>query len=127
MLNRVALIGRLGQDPDIRHMTNGECVANVSLATTESWKDKQGVKQESTEWHSLVMFRRLGEIAGEFRKKGSLIYVEGKIKTEKYEKNGEDRYSTKIIVDEMKMLSGNNKAEGGKRPAPSSRADDDVF
>ena len=106
MLNKVQLIGRLGKDPEVRYTTEGDAVANVSLATTESWKDKTGSKTEKTEWHNLVFYRRQAEVVGEYLKKGALIYVEGKITTEKYEKNGEDRYITKIVVSEMKMLGG---------------------
>ncbi len=122
MLNKVQLIGRLGKDPEIRRMTNGDAVANVSLATTESWKDKKGAKQERTEWHNLVMYRGLGEVAGEYLQKGSLIYVEGKLTTEKYEKNGEDRYVTKVVVTEMKMLGGGNKA--ASNPGSANSFDD---
>ncbi|MDP2762203.1 MAG: single-stranded DNA-binding protein [Sideroxyarcus sp.] len=124
MLNKVQLIGRLGKEPDLRYMPNSDAVANVSLATTESWKDKEGQKQEKTEWHNLVFFRGLAEVVGEYLKKGSLIYVEGKLTTEKYEKNGEDRYVTKIVVSEMKMLGGNNKADHEDHPGaqPASAA-----
>ena len=102
-------IGRLGKDPEIRYTQSGDAVANVSLATTETWKDKQGQSQEKTEWHNLVFYRRQAEVVGEYLKKGSLIYVEGKITTEKYEKDGEDRYITKIAISEMKMLGGGSK------------------
>ncbi len=111
MLNKVQLIGRLGKEPDTRYMTNGEAVANVSLATTKSWKDKEGNKQEKTEWHNLVFYRGLAEVVSEYLKKGALIYVEGELTTEKYEKDGVDHYATKIVVSEMKMLGGNNKAD----------------
>ena len=94
---------------EIRYTQSGDAVANVSLATTETWKDKQGQSQEKTEWHNLVFFRRQAEVVGEYLKKGALIYVEGKITTEKYEKDGEDRYITKIAVSEMKMLGGGSK------------------
>ena len=120
MLNKVQLIGRLGKDPEIRYTQGSEAVANVSLATSESWKDKNGEKQEKTEWHNLVFYRRLAEVVGEHLKKGSLIYIEGKITTEKYQKDGEDRYATKIVVSEMKMLGG-NKTDGESHvaaPAP---------
>lgn len=110
MLNKVELIGRLGKDPEVRYMTTGDAVANVSLATTETWKDKQGQKQEKTEWHNLVFYRRQAEVVGEYLKKGALIHIEGKLTTEKYQKDGEDRYATKIVVTEMIMLGGNNKA-----------------
>ncbi len=106
-LNKVMLIGRLGKDPETRYMTNGEAVTNVGLATSETWKDKSGEKQEKTEWHNLVFYRRLAEIAGEYLKKGSMIYVEGKLQTRKYtDKAGVEKYSTEIIVNEMTMLGG---------------------
>lgn len=111
-VNKVILIGRLGKDPETRYMTNGEAVCNVSLATSETWKDKSGEKQEKTEWHNLVFYRRLAEIAGEYLKKGSMIYVEGKLQTRKYtDKAGVEKYSTEIIVNEMTMLGG--KSSGG--------------
>ena len=122
MLNKVQLIGRMGKDPEIRYTQGSEAVANVSLATSESWKDKNGEKQEKTEWHNLVFYRRLAEVVGEHLKKGALIYVEGKITTEKYQKDGEDRYVTKIVVSEMKMLGG-NKTDGESHvaaPAPAA-------
>lgn len=105
-VNKAILVGRLGKDPETRYMTNGDAVTNVSLATSESWKDKAGEKQERTEWHNLVFYRRLAEVAGEYLKKGSMIYVEGKIQTRKWEdKEGVTKYSTEIIVNEMTMLS----------------------
>jgi single-strand DNA-binding protein len=104
-VNKAILIGHLGKDPEVRYMPSGEAVANVTLATSESWKDKSGEKQEKTEWHNIVFFKRLAEIAGEYLKKGSLIYVEGRITTEKWtDKEGKDRYTTKIVANEMKML-----------------------
>jgi single-strand DNA-binding protein len=112
-VNKVFLIGRLGKDPEVKKMTNGESVTNVTLATTESWKDKSGTKQEKTEWHNLVFYRRLAEIAGEYLKKGSQIYAEGKLQTRKWQtKEGQDRYSTEIIVSEMQMLG--SKSSTGK-------------
>ncbi|MDD5180919.1 MAG: single-stranded DNA-binding protein [Gallionellaceae bacterium] len=111
-VNKVILVGRLGKDPETRYMTNGEAVTNANLATSENWKDKSGEKQEKTEWHNLVFYRRLAEIAGEYLKKGSLIYVEGKLQTRKWQtKEGQDRYTTEIIVNEMQMLGG--KSSGG--------------
>ncbi len=111
-VNKVILVGRLGKDPETRYMTNGEAVTNVSLATSENFKDKNGEKQERTEWHNLVFYRRLAEIAGEYLKKGSQVYVEGRIQTRKWQdKEGKDRYTTEIIVNEMQMLGG--KASGG--------------
>ena len=122
MLNKVQLIGRLGKDPEIRYTQGSEAVANVSLATSESWKDKNGEKQEKTEWHNLVFYRRLAEVVGEHLKKGALIYVEGKITTEKYQKDGEDRYVTKIVVSEMKMLGGNKTDDESHVAAPAPAA-----
>ena len=106
-VNKVILIGHLGKDPEVRYMPNGEAVANVSIATSENWKDKSGEKQEKTEWHNLVFYKRLAEIVGEYLKKGSQIYVEGRLQTRKWQtKEGQDRYTTEIIVNEMKMLGG---------------------
>lgn len=106
-LNRVMLIGNLGRDPEVRYMTNGEAVANFSIATTESWKGKDGQKQEKTDWHNIIMFRKLAEIAGQYLKKGSSVYVEGKLQTRKWQdKSGQDRYTTEIIADVLKMLDG---------------------
>ena len=115
-VNKVILVGRLGKDPETRYMTNGEAVTNVSLATSENYKDKSGEKQERTEWHHLVFYRRLAEIAGEYLKKGAQIYVEGRIQTRKWQdKEGKDRNTTEIIVKEMKMLgskTGSGSFEG---------------
>jgi len=114
-VNKVILVGNLGRDPEIRYMPNGNAVANLTLATTESWKDKQtGDQQEKTEWHRVVMFRRLAEIAGEYLKKGSQIYIEGKLQTRKWQDNaGNDRYTTEIIASEMQMLSGRGGGSAG--------------
>ncbi len=124
-VNKVILVGRLGKDPETRYMTNGEAVTNATLATSENWKDKSGEKQEKTEWHNLVFYRRLAEIAGEYLKKGSQVYVEGKLQTRKWQtKEGQDRYTTEIIVNEMQMLG--SKSGGGNfevvesKPASSS-------
>ena len=112
-VNKVILVGRLGKDPETRYMTNGEAVTNATLATSENWKDKSGEKQEKTEWHNLVFYRRLAEIAGEYLKKGSQIYVEGKLQTRKWQdKEGKDRYTTEIIVNEMQMLGGKSSGAG---------------
>ena len=112
-VNKVILVGRLGKDPETRYMTNGEAVTNVSLATSENWKDKTGEKQEKTEWHNLTFYRRLAEIAGEYLKKGSMIYVEGKLQTRKWQdKEGKDRYTTDIIVNEMQMLGSKSGGAG---------------
>ncbi len=105
-VNKVILVGNLGRDPEVRFMPNGEAVCNFSIATTENWKDKSGVKQEKTEWHNIVMYRKLAEIAGEYLKKGRPVYVEGRLQTRKWEKDGVTRYSTEIIADSMQMLGG---------------------
>jgi len=116
-INKVILIGNLGKDPETRYMPNGGAVTNVVIATSESWKDKEtGQKKEETEWHKLVFFNRLGEIAGEYLKKGSKVYVEGKLKTRKWQdQNGNDRWSTEIIASELQMLD--SKAETGHQQA----------
>ncbi len=118
-VNKVILIGNLGKDPEVRYMPSGGAVANITVATTDSWKDKQtGEKKETTEWHSVVFFNRLAEIAGEYLKKGSKVYIEGSLKTEKYQDKatGADRYSTKIIANEMQMLDG----KGGSADFPAA-------
>ena len=113
-VNKVILVGNLGNDPEVRYMPNRNAVANLSLATSESWKDQQGQVQERTEWHRLTMYRRLAEIAGEYLKKGSQIYVEGKLQTRKWQdQQGQDRYTTEIIVDQMQMLGGRGGEAGG--------------
>ncbi|MEG3765470.1 single-stranded DNA-binding protein [Alteromonas sp. 14N.309.X.WAT.G.H12] len=115
-VNKVILVGNLGNDPEVRYMPNGNAVANLSLATSESWKDQQGQVQERTEWHRLTMYRRLAEIAGEYLKKGSQIYCEGKLQTRKWQdQQGQDRYTTEIIVDQMQMLGGRDGGgQGGQ-------------
>lgn len=121
-VNKVILIGNLGRDPETRYMPNGEAVTNVTLATTETWKDRgSGERQEKTEWHRVTFYRRLAEIAGEYLKKGSQVYVEGRLETRKWtDKEGKDRYTTEIIASEMKML-GSRSGAG----APSYDASDD--
>lgn len=112
-VNKVILVGNLGNDPEIRYMPNGNAVANLSIATSESWKDQQGNMQERTEWHRVTMYRRLAEIAGEYLKKGSQIYLEGKLQTRKWQdQQGQDRYTTEIIADQMQMLGGRNEGAG---------------
>ena len=116
-VNKVILVGRLGKDPETRYMTNGEAVTNVTLATSENWKDKNGEKQEKTEWHNLTFYKRLAEVVGEYVKKGSEIYVEGKIQTRKWQdKEGKDRYTTEIICHEMKMLGGKRESTDEAKP-----------
>lgn len=118
-VNKVILIGHLGKDPEMRYSQDGAAIANVSIATSESWKDKSGNKQEHTEWHALAFFGKLAEIAGEYLKKGSLIYVEGNLRTRKWEKEGQDHYATAINVREMKMLGG--KPSSGEAHAKESQ------
>lgn len=124
-LNKVTLIGRIGRDPETRYMSNGDAVTNATLATSETWKGKDGDKQEKTEWHNLTFYRKLAEIAGEYLKKGSLVYVEGKIETRKWtDKNGVEKYTTGIIVNEMKMLGSKPSGSadsGNDAPARSSQ------
>ena len=125
-VNKVILVGYLGKDPEVRYTPDQNAVANVSLATTESWKDKtSGEKQERTEWHRVAFFGKLAEIAGEYLKKGSQVYVEGRLQTRKWQdKDGQDRYTTEIVADRMQMLGGRSGAGGGSfevqdRPASS--------
>ena len=111
-VNKVILIGNLGRDPEVRYSPSGSAVANVTLATSESWKDKySGEKQEKTEWHRVVFFGRLAEIAGEYLKKGSQVFVEGRLQTRKWQdKEGKDRYTTEIVANEMQMLGSRGGA-----------------
>jgi single-strand DNA-binding protein len=110
-VNKVILMGNLGRDPEVRFMPNGDAVCNFSIATTDSWKDKAGERQEKTEWHNIVMYRRLAEIAGEYLKKGRPVYLEGRLQTRKWQtKDGQDRYTTEIIADSMQMLGGRDGA-----------------
>lgn len=155
-VNKVILVGNLGADPETRYMPNGDAVANIRLATTESWKDKaSGEKREITEWHRVVFYRKLAEIVGQYLKKGSAVYVEGRIRTRKWQdKEGQERYTTEIEASEMQMLGGRSgggtssggEAEyggsmpssggaggsGGQRSAPAKKApsfedmDDDI-
>lgn len=114
MINKVILVGNLGQDPEIRYAPSGSAIANLRIATAESWKDKQtGERKERTEWHTVVAFDRLAEIMGEYLRKGSQVYIEGKLTTRKWQdKEGKDRYTTEIRAEEMKMLGG--RASGGE-------------
>jgi single-strand DNA-binding protein len=118
-INKVILIGHLGADPETRAMPSGMTVANMRLATTESWKDKQtGEQQERTEWHNVALFGRLGEIAAEYLRKGSQVYIEGRLRTRKWQdKEGRDRYTTEIVANEMQMLGGRGGAGGGSSAA----------
>src|SRR5690606_39048133 len=116
-LNKVQLIGRLGADPETRYMPNGSAVTNLRIATSETWKDKQtGDKQERTEWHSVAFFGRLAEVAAEYLRKGSQCYVEGKLRTRKWQdRDGNDRYTTEIVANELVMLGGGKRSEQPKQ------------
>ena len=104
-VNKVIIIGNLGRDPEVRYMPDGGAIANISVATTDTWKDKSGEKQERTEWHRVAFFGKLAEIAGEYLKKGSQVYVEGSLRTRKWQdKEGKERYTTEIVADRMQML-----------------------
>ncbi len=119
-INKVILVGNIGVEPEVRHMPSGGAVTNISLATSESWKDKQtGQQQERTEWHKVVFFNRLAEIAGEYLRKGSKVYVEGSLRTRKWQdQSGADKYTTEIVASEMQMLD----SRGGDQAGSSSRA-----
>ena len=143
-VNKVILVGNLGKDPEVRYMPSGDAIANISLATTDSWKDKNGEKQEKTEWHKVAFFGKLAEIAGEYLKKGSQVYVEGRLQTRKWQdKEGHDRYTTEIVADRMQMLgsrsgggnfevqekapSGARESGGTSKPAAKKGADFEDF
>lgn len=129
-VNKVILIGNLGQDPDTKYMPSGSAVTNLRVATSETFKDREtGQQQERTEWHSVAMFGRLAEIAGEYLRKGSQIYIEGRLRTRKWQdKQGQDRYSTEIVADQMQMLGSRGGAGSGAesaaspKPAPKARS-----
>jgi single-strand DNA-binding protein len=114
-INKVIIVGNVGGDPETRYMPSGSAVTNLTIATNESWKDKQtGEQKERTEWHRVAMFNRLAEIAAEYLRKGSQVYIEGKLRTRKWQdKSGQDRYTTEIIADEMQMLGGRGGSGGG--------------
>lgn len=124
-VNKVILVGTLGQDPEVKYLTNGNAVCNLSLATSEQWKDKQtGEKKEKTEWHRVVMFGKVAEIAGEYCRKGSQVYIEGKLETREWEKDGVKRYTTEIKVDmqgTMQLLGG-KPADGSSQPKPQQQS-----
>lgn len=136
-INKVILVGNLGADPETRYTANGAAITNIRVATTETWRDKQsGEKQERTEWHRIVFFNRLAEIAGEYLRKGSQVYIEGSIRTRKWQdQSGQDRYTTEVVANEMQMLGGRGEGGGGpssdsgfrdsKGPAKSEQGEDD--
>lgn len=143
-VNKVIIIGNLGQDPEVRYMPSGSAVTNISVATSESWKDKEtGEQTDRTEWHKVVFFGRLAEISGEYLRKGSQIYIEGRLRTRKWQdREGGDRYSTEIVGDQMQMLGGRGQGGGqpmaqpasasaapaapAPAPAPAAEFDDDI-
>lgn len=133
-VNKCIILGRLGQDPDLKYMADGTAVCRLSVATSETWKDKEtGEKQEKTEWHRITMWRRLAEIAGEYLKKGSQVFVEGKLQTRSYEKDGQKHYSTEIVADKMQLLDKRDSGTASKEfygdPPPArseAGVDDDI-
>jgi len=137
-VNKVILIGNLGRDPEVRYSPNGGAIANITLATSEAWKDKNtGEQVEKTEWHRVVFFRRLAEIAGEYLKKGSKVYIEGKLQTRKWQdKDGNDRYTTEVVANEMQMLDSRGGSASysqdeppmsqAQEPMPAGDFDDDI-
>lgn len=119
-INKVILIGTCGQDPEVRYTGNGGAVANISIATSETWKDSSGAKQEKTEWHKVVFFGKIAEIAGDYVRKGSSIYIEGKLQTREWEKDGIKRYTTEVVVDQrgtLQLLGGKQSEQGASRPS----------
>ena len=121
-VNKVILVGNLGRDPELKYLPSGDAVCNFSIATTESWKDKSGEKQERTEWHRVTLFGRLAEVAGEYLKKGHIVYLEGKIQTRKYtDKEGIDRYATEVVADRMQLLPQRDSAGSAGRDDTNER------
>ena len=121
-INKAIIVGNLGRDPEVRYTANGNAIANITVATTESWKDKQsGERQEKTEWHRVVFFGRLAEVAGEYLKKGAQVYIEGRLQTRKWEdKSGQERYTTEIVANEMQMLGSRGDGTTGTSNDDSS-------
>ena len=118
-INKVILVGTLGRDPEVKHLPSGDAMANVSLATSESWKDKNtGEKKEVTEWHKVVFFKRLAEIAGEYLRKGQQVYIEGSLKTRSWEKDGQKQYTTEIVASSLQMLGSKGGGERTEQAAP---------
>jgi single-strand DNA-binding protein len=123
-VNKVILIGNLGRDPETRYMPDGGAITNISVATTDKWKDKAGEMQEKTEWHRVAFFGKLAEIAGEYLKKGSQVYVEGRLQTRKWQdKEGQDKYTTEVVANVMQMLGSRQGQGGGDREAGGERSE----
>ncbi len=121
-VNKVIILGNLGKDPETRYMPDGGAVTNITVATTETWKDKNGEKQEKTEWHRITFFGKQAEIAGEYLHKGKQVYIEGRLETKKYtDKQGVEKYATGIIASELKLLGGKPKEEGGNEEPSEQR------
>ena len=127
-INKVIIVGNLGRDPEVRYTTDNNAIANVSIATTDRYKDKTtGEQKEITEWHRVVFFNRLGEIAAEYLKKGSQVYIEGKLRTRKWtDKDGAEKYTTEIIADQLQMLGGRTSEATNAPPAPKAKLADDL-
>lgn len=122
-LNKVSIIGNLGKDPEVRYMKNGDAVANLSVATTDSWKDKNGEKQEKTEWHKVTLYKGLAEVAGEYLKKGGSVYIEGRMETNKWnDKEGKEQQTTEIVASDMKMLSMSKSQQAERQPEAQQKA-----
>jgi single-strand DNA-binding protein len=126
-VNRVILLGRVGKDPEVRNTTNGKTVANFSLATSESYKDSSGEKKETTEWHNLVLWGKTAEIAQKYVSKGDQIYVEGKLQTRSWEKDGVTKYTTETIVDKLTLIGGNKRSTNQEEPAAVEDSTDDTL
>jgi len=127
-VNKAIIVGNLGKDPEVKFLTNGDAVCSFSIATTDSWKDKAGQKQEKTEWHNIVTYRKLAEIAGEYLKKGSSVYVEGALQTRKWtNKEGQDKYTTEIVANSMQMLGGKTlqQEQNNTRSGPAIEGSDE--
>lgn len=126
-INKAIIVGRCGKDPEVKYLPSGQAVASLSVATSESWKDKDGQKQEKTEWHKVVAFGRLAEIIGQYVKKGGMVYVEGKLQTRSWEKDGQKHYSTEIVASELQMLDSRGSEAGPVQraeTAPAAQTDD---
>jgi single-strand DNA-binding protein len=130
-INKVIVLGRVGQDPELRYMTSGDAVCNLSIATSEEWKDKQsGEKKQNTEWHRVVLYKGIAEVAAKYLSKGSQVYIEGKLKTRKWNKDGVDHYTTEVIGDKMQLLGGKGEREeeptAQAQPVDHKSFDDDI-
>lgn len=120
-VNKVILVGNLGNDPEVKYTQSGQTIATLSLATTRAWKDRDGNPQEKTEWHRIKLWGKLGDIAGEYLRKGRQVYIEGRLEYGSYEKDGVKHYTTDIVADEMQMLGGGDSGDRGPRQAPQRR------